>query len=396
MAILGKTQATGQGHIAGAAIARRRPLAPALLPALLVIMLGLGGCSVPNWADPTEWFGDDAPATVTPVSRDTDERFPNLGRVPPRPVEQSTTAERNQALNTLSADRSNARYTDEELRARPSSSNALPPAPAAPTTALPTQANTARAPQLQGGSVPAAQVRELAISRGELANPRAQGQNAAATTVLAPSNAAPIAAPPQAMAQMQAGANMGNVYAANLMASAATSLPAGLQQQAMNAPGAAQPGAAQPGATQPGAVQGANARFGSPVAAPAMTQTAPQGRELLAIVRFANGSVGLDARDKALLRQVAEYQKGFASGPKLRVIGHASSRTGDMAAGNNRQMNYDLSRRRAEAVAAELARLHVDARAMIVEARADASPVYYEAMPLAEEYNRRVEIYLER
>jgi len=392
MAILGKTQATGQGLITGAAIARRRLLAPALLAA----MLGLGGCSVPNWADPTEWFGDDAPATVTPASRETDERFPNLGRVPPRPVEQSTTAERNQALNTLSADRSNARYTDEELRARPSSSNALPPAPAAPTTALPTQANTARAPQLQGGSVPAAQVRELAMSRGELTNPRAQGQNAGATTVLAPSNAAPIAAPPQAMAQMQAGANMGNVYAANLMASAATTLPAGLQQQAMNAPAGTSP---MPSALTPGVnAQPTGARFGAPVATPAAMANgqAQQGSELLAIVRFANGSVSLDARDKALLRQVAEYQKGFASGPKLRVVGHASSRTGDMTAGGNRQMNYDLSRRRAEAVAAELARLHVDARAMIVEARADASPVYYEAMPLAEEYNRRVEIYLER
>lgn len=359
-----------------------------LAPVLLASMLGLGGCSVPDWADPTEWFSDDTvPAQTSQAARTTDERFPNLGRVPPRPVEQSSSAERNQALGSMAADRANARYTDEELRARPSSSNALPPSPSAPTTALPRQAGQQlQGQQLQGGAVPAQQVRELAMGRGELQAP-AYSQRTPGSTVLAPSTAAPMAQPPQAMAGQ--GVNMGNVYAANLMASAATTLPAGLQQGGMPAAG----GAPSPSPLTPG-VNAVPTAAAAPQ--PAFNAMPGQNRQLLAVIRFENGSTNLDSRDKALLKQVAEYQRGFASKPPLRVIGHSSSRTGDMPATGNRQTNYDLSRRRAEIVAAELARLHVDARAISVEARADASPVYYEAMPKAEDYNRRVEIYLER
>ena len=67
---------------------RSRGAAVALV---LAAGLSLGACSVPQWANPVDWFGDDEPAPAataggaSSAGSVSSDRFPNLGRVPPRP-----------------------------------------------------------------------------------------------------------------------------------------------------------------------------------------------------------------------------------------------------------------------------------------------------------------------
>lgn len=113
---------------------------------------------------------------------------------------------------------------------------------------------------------------------------------------------------------------------------------------------------------------------------------------LAATVPFGHGSAHLSSADLAALRGVvSEYKK---TGGAITVVGHASSRTGDMSAVAHKIANFDISARRAETVALALAKLGVPARAIYVGAVADAEPVYQEVMPSGEAYNRRTEIFL--
>lgn len=326
---------------------------------VLAAGLGLGACSVPQWANPVDWFGDDEPAPASAAtggansSTVSNDRFPNLGRVPPRPVEVSTEGERRKAMDNLAADRENARHTDQELRARPADSNTPPPAPRAPVTPMP-------GASFDPGPQPAVQPRQQLAP-----NQVAQAQQP--VTLQPP---APTAPQNQGRAPAPTG-NVTDTFSQSLAQSSARTLPANLAQATM------QPSsmAAAPGA--PGAAG------------------LPGSRTLLAVIRFGNGDTGLGNDDRTLLRRVAEYYKGTAGGNgSLAVVGFASSRTSDMEPSAHRQLNYSLSQKRAEAVAAELRRRGVAGDKVRAEARADAAPVYYEAMPRAEDYNRRVEIYL--
>lgn len=112
-----------------------------------------------------------------------------------------------------------------------------------------------------------------------------------------------------------------------------------------------------------------------------------------AVVYFPSGSAALDASDRRELRRIADQHK--LSGGRVRVIGHASSRTRDLPLERHKWVNFSLSMQRAEAVARELMRLGVSPGAVQIEARSDSEPVFSEAMPSAEKQNRRAEIFLE-
>lgn len=311
----------------------------AALAALLMAQLGLGACSVPQWADPTDWFAEDtAEPAAKPAggSAATDERFPNLGRVPPRPVEQTAAGDRSRVIGSLSADRDNARYTDEELRARPAQSNTLPPSPQPPSTPLAAAAPArASAPGIQGTAVPAQQMQQLAQ--------RQPAQAAASQPAL---RAAASAAPPAPFAAPAAdNQQLAQVYTANLQASSATVLPANLAQQASASPTAI-----------------------------GFTSGAAASRELLAIVRFAGTGTNIDQRDRSLIHQTLEFQRGVNSGKgRLRVVSYADSAQPAAAA---------LAERRAQAVLAEMAKQRFDTAQVAVETRASAG-------------ERRVEIFIE-
>ncbi|MFN4311058.1 MAG: hypothetical protein ACK4FK_10770 [Ferrovibrio sp.] len=274
----------------------------ATMTALLAAMLSLGGCGTwadpTEWSDPTGWFSDDkdeAPAAGSPApTAGTDDRFPNLGRVPPRPVEMSSSGERRQAIDSLNADRANARHTDEELRARPADSNAPPPAPRAPVSQLP---SSAPAPLPRGATEPQRPVAQV------------QGQQMPGQAMQPAPGMAPAAPQPRS-------AGMVDAFSASLAQSSANTLPPNLAQQNAAAP-----------------------TFGAPSSVPL-----PGSQQLLAIIRFNNNETVLGNDDKALVRKVAEYYKGVGGKGSVRVIGYGLAATGG------------LPQRRVDNVAAELKR----------------------------------------
>jgi flagellar motor protein MotB len=101
----------------------------------------------------------------------------------------------------------------------------------------------------------------------------------------------------------------------------------------------------------------------------------------------------LTENDRAVLRDVAMLQK--QSGGTLRVIGHASARTGIVDSTQHRLANLETSLNRANAVVALLVRLGVVKNKIAAEAKADSQPVFHEFMPTGEAGNRRAEIFLE-
>lgn len=115
------------------------------------------------------------------------------------------------------------------------------------------------------------------------------------------------------------------------------------------------------------------------------------GMEPAAVVRFANGSSSVPAEYRTALRRVAEEYR--SRGGSVRVVGHASSRTGSTASQN--LVNFKVSQDRAQSVASELIRLGVTPQAIFTEAVADNDPLYDESNPRGEAENRRAEIYLD-
>jgi outer membrane protein OmpA-like peptidoglycan-associated protein len=70
-------------------------------------------------------------------------------------------------------------------------------------------------------------------------------------------------------------------------------------------------------------------------------------------------------------------------------------RTKPMDADRHAKVNEGISIARANVVAEQLARLGVKREAIIVSARGDADPAYYEVMETGEAGNRRTEVYLD-
>jgi len=134
-------------------------------------------------------------------------------------------------------------------------------------------------------------------------------------------------------------------------------------------------------------------QFDTEVAAKPTDTPAARNSELVAIVYFAYGSTALNRDDRDILRDVVALQK--QRGGTVRVVGHASARTGIVDSVSHRLANLETSLQRANAVAAQLVRFGVARSNVAAEAKADSQPVYHEFMPTGEAGNRRAEIFLE-
>lgn len=163
---------------------------------------------------------------------------------------------------------------------------------------------------------------------------------------------------------------------------AAPSLPAAADRAP--APVAGQDGVP---ASEP-AVSGSGQLAALPGYVPRPTRSAQVG-----VINFASGSAGLSGRDLALIADVAAMYK--RTGGYVRVIGHASSHTRDMDPMKRKIVNFEVSLRRAEAVAQQLIRRGVPKERVLVSAQSDSESIYYEYMPSGEAGNRRAEIYLD-
>jgi outer membrane protein OmpA-like peptidoglycan-associated protein len=114
---------------------------------------------------------------------------------------------------------------------------------------------------------------------------------------------------------------------------------------------------------------------------------------LVATIQFADGSASLNGEDRAILRQVIALQRQY--GGALRVVGHASARTGDMSWERHDRANQAISESRAQSVSRALVSLGASRNMVYAGALGDTQPLYAEAMPSGEAGNRRAEIYLD-
>ena len=113
----------------------------------------------------------------------------------------------------------------------------------------------------------------------------------------------------------------------------------------------------------------------------------------VATILFSNGSSRVGRVDRRVLRQVvSEYKK---VGGRLRIVGHASRRTGTNDPVLHKMTNFQVSAARAERVAKELLKMGVRADKLFVGSVSDRDPRYYEYMPSGEAGNRRAEIFID-
>lgn len=121
-------------------------------------------------------------------------------------------------------------------------------------------------------------------------------------------------------------------------------------------------------------------------------KAAPSVSYRLETFYFDNGSSSLDGAAGAKIREIAKTAKQTKG--KINVYGYASSRTRNTDIVSHKLANFNISMKRAEAVAQALRRAGVPAKQITVEALSDSAPAYQEVMPEGERLNRRAEVYI--
>ncbi len=371
------------------------PMTRAAAVLVLAASLGLSACSLmPGPGDP-ETVREARSQTTSSESKG----FPSLGSVPRQAPRTSSVAERRQVAQGLSADRDDARDTDRVPRA----GGKLDPAASArsrlpklgprleagtSTAAVPSpppavsRARTVPRPVLEPGkgsprthaadrvamtdAPPAAPTTGTAVAPRVMTlasvGPEQRTLVQAFARALAQSASAPATVPPDTSFDAPAAA---------ALTPAQTPVP-GIVRETYNRPLVAESGVA-PAASTPG----------SSIATPAPDASAT--------VYFANGSARLNSEAKAIVRDIAETWK--VRGGAVRVVGHASRRTGGMATSRHKLVNFRISLDRATVVANELIRLGVDGSAIQIAAIGESRPALDESMPEGEARNRRAEIF---
>jgi outer membrane protein OmpA-like peptidoglycan-associated protein len=403
----------------------------------LTALLALGGCSsIPDYANPVSWYegtvdtvggwfsDDDAPrieqGTASDPGGDTRDQYPNLASVPERPT--ATGAEEAAAIREgLVADRSNARYSEASVAPTGYPPVAPPPprtvpataadsttaatttaatttaaAPAAPAPA-PAQQTSAPAPRSSGDEsalwpnrpAPDSRIRtgitnaNVGGGTSRVATPTSTSRavtapqpSASATSRTETRDAAPARQAPAQQAQTSQAP-------ASQVAAVTTDL------SALDAPAPSNSGAYQQALANYGQTAGAPAGYGQ--SAYSQGGYLPSGQSYLAgTVYFGHGSAGLSGEEKSQIRGLARQANEAGAG--VVVLGHASSRTGDMPLDVHDRVNFDVSKLRAESVARALIEGGLPADRVFIEALSDSAPAFYEIMPSGEAGNRRAEI----
>ena len=372
--------------------------------AIAASMLMLAGCSTPDWVNPGTWFDGDGDADRPEQIAQPEGEYPKLGEVPDEAGKTVSIQEAEDIQEGLKADRQNAQYTDEQLRADTAQQAApRPKAPVAPppevTQAAPTGPAVAAAPtpSVNSNQIPQPG-QQTAVAPAPVAASTAPGG-----AKLMP-NGAPVTTPQQAYARVApgtgttviSGSGVTDVFQQQLAASAATTttLPANTQFQSYPVRPLGQTAVAvspivrdtynQPVALGYGAaVNGTRPAYGAQ-----STVTAKPD----AVIHFEVGSARIGAGDRKKLSQIASLQK--QSGGRIKVVGHASSRTRQLPVDRHKMVNLRMSQERSSAVVTSLIRMGVDSRNIIVEAVSDSAPLARESMPSDEAKNRRTEIFL--
>jgi outer membrane protein OmpA-like peptidoglycan-associated protein len=114
-----------------------------------------------------------------------------------------------------------------------------------------------------------------------------------------------------------------------------------------------------------------------------------------AIIYFRGDTTGLPAAARAKVREAAETFRASGGTGTVKVVGHASSRTGNMPVERHLEVIFQKSQARANAVAQALIKAGVPADRVQIEAVGDSQPIFYESMPKGEDGNRRAEIFVQ-
>lgn len=387
------------------------------------LVLGLTACSslpdVPDYANPVEWYNSssdlvgnwfkDDERRIETASKKLDEEFPNLGAVPDKPDAKSTADARAKLKSQLSADRANARYTDEKSVAAVKTAGAI--AASRPKGSAPkplvlnaTKEQLARLPSaVYAGKrsslwpnapvprsssdtpVTSARVGRPAVSAGAsstspklLANAPVMPETKVADTMSAPSQA-------PAKASIEAPIAASVAPPASEIPPRFILTPPDESQSAIKTVDTATPVlqlTPPSGAFETGPGQQPMLTFGSNPVDGASE-----------IITFGHGSARLSNADRGRLRSLVN--QAVQARAYIRVVGHASMRTRNMDPLKHSLANFDVSLKRANAVASALIDMGVPLEQLIVDAVGDTQPLYSEAMPSGEQGNRRTEIYLE-
>ncbi|MBO21836.1 MAG: hypothetical protein CMM26_05605 [Rhodospirillaceae bacterium] len=321
----------------------------------IVFVFALSGCSVFDYV--LSVFDDDEPAVQTSADQGVRDRSdaqraasddadtPSLTTVPSRP-EAPTSTNRKRVVEGLISDRENARYTDEAIRLQGSTrapaasqSAARPAAPATVTTpapAAPAPAARVNAPERD---------RVVPVPRPASADPTPSVTPPPPTIAARPATSPARPAPPPGPITQGSGSVIVDMSA-----------------------------------------------LGGGGYVPTSARVAPHTQ--VATIQFNHSSARLSAKDRAIILTVASDQREM--GASVLVVGHASSRTRQLSRARQEVANFQVSFKRANAVAQALIQSGVPSNLVTVEAVSDDQPIYAESMPNGEAGNRRTEIFFLR
>lgn len=355
---------------------RRRQLRALSVAALAT--LALGACSVVD--APVQWYRD-----ATGLSKNDDmgkgsnqknleagskEPYPNLAEVPQPPENAMSSMDREALRQSLAADRQNAQYTEDQLRAGSPVPGlvAPPPPPAAPPSlVLPNPPAAAPEPANKAQAETAAAPAQVAQAPSATETPAPAAQPAPPK----PAKSAPAKEPPPAESTLAAPQprEMPQGESPSPPPPAPQIAPAPAVAESPVPRAAAAAGAGAPAEPAPMPPQVAATAPPPRPAGPAAGSNAARQIEV-ADVTFMPDSSKVDSALHETLVEVATLHKTRQG--KIRIVGYAAKLN---AGGASRQdlANYDLALERAKSVAASLTELGVPAADIVTEAAVEAA-----------------------
>ncbi len=337
--------------------------------AAAALLAGLAACSpVEAYRNLVGTSKDDPNPATTPNTKNLAAGeaadYPNLATVPAPPTQALSTAQLDKLTQSLVADRTNAKYTTEQLQAGfDQAAGSVPPPPPAAAEAKPANAGSG-APAQQPGEVAAAAAKGKTPAQGGSTGPRKSGQPPEPgpmesslqppqiPALPSPEQNQPAPPPPRELSlpagTARAGAPPGPAHLPP--PPAATPLPAAIGSAKFEPP---PPPPVLPPAT-PTRMAAAVAPGKGAAASPAVTPVAE--------VDFVADSTTLDDAGRQELGKIAPLYRRNPG--KVRVIGYAGVGSSAVEQLNSFQTALD----RAHAVAAALAKAGIPADKILVEA----------------------------
>ena len=112
----------------------------------------------------------------------------------------------------------------------------------------------------------------------------------------------------------------------------------------------------------------------------------------IATINFSSGSSQLTFKDIKKIKKVMKLAN--EKNAKVRIVGHASTRTKDMDLIKHKLANFTISDKRSHAVAKVFIDNKFPIGDLITEAVSDSKPLFHESMPAGTHGNQRTEIYI--